>query len=236
MTSSFPTREFYGGAIGGIIPQGWIDASDLREVPDHQELYLSPTTLSNMIIEINQRVPAEEALSAYDIHHPTTPRGGAPATQETIDKAAALYHLNDLRDEGDTLEVVTAPEAVSLPRFRSAGRDVDAYKGVVSFTTPKGQRRGGGGGGGESRVPVSVDETAAGSSVAGSQTSKLSCHYLLARLEEQETDLVVFFNVPRDEFDAKGDPRGLSREEELATEAIAKMVENLEVKDWGLFV
>ena len=63
----------------------------------------------------------------------------------------------------------------------------------------------------------------------------MSCHYLLVRLEKQKTDLLVFMNVPHDEFDTKGDPAGLSREEELATGFVDKLLETLEVKNWGLF-
>lgn len=119
---------------------------------------------------------------------------------------------------------------------------VRAYKGVASFTTPKTQRSGSGGGG---RFPASVDgsaattmQTGSGSGIGGTDTpqiSRLTCHYLMVRLEKQETDLLVFVNVPHDEFDAQGNPRGLSREEEVASGLIDRMVEVLEVKSWGLF-
>lgn len=66
--------------------------------------------------------------------------------------------------------------------------------------------------------------------------SQLTCHYLLVRLEAQETDLLVFFNVPHEEFEKAGDAQGLSREEVLAEETVTAMVGGLEIKDWGLFV
>jgi hypothetical protein len=75
----------------------------------------------------------------------------------------------------------------------------------------------------------------AGSSTDGGLVSSVSVHYLLVRLEEQESDVLVFFNVPHKEFDEKGDPRGLLREEELASEVINALVDRLEVADWGLF-
>lgn len=249
-------HDFYGSAIRGIIPQGWIDArqdhcphlsvafqtnpkpSTLRDVPDHQELFLSRTTLSNMIIEINQRVTPDQALSTMtqpQSHQSMpTPAGAASASSspETIDKAAVLYHLHDLCDEGDTVETIVPAEKVSMAKLPA---EVPAYKGVVSYITPK---RGGGVGG---RIPVSVDGAAAGSeSTAGAaagvgMTSKFTCHYLLVRLEEQNTDIVIFFNVPHEEFDGAGDPRGLSREEELGAEVVNGLVRALEVRDWGLF-
>lgn len=167
-------------------------------------------------------------------HQPVpTPASSSASSPETVDKAAALYHLHDLCDEGDTLETVVPAEKVLMAKLPA---EVRAYKGVVSYATPK---RGGGAAGG--RIPVSVDGAAAGSeSAAGGaagvgMTSRLTCHYLLVRLEKQDTDVVVFFNVPHEEFDGAGDPRGLSREEELGAETVDAFVKALEVRDWGLF-
>lgn len=182
-----------------------------------------------MIIEINERVKKEDAFTAQNVEQ-SAPRGGPPATGETEDKAAALYHLRDLCDEGDTMQVITPPHPVPLGKFTVPGAAAQppAYTGVVSFTTPKRQQHPG-------RIPVAVDGAAAGSSAAGPQTSTHTCHYLLVRLAPQETDLLVFVNVPHEEFDLSGDPRGLSREEEIATALVAKLAETLEVRDWGLF-
>ncbi|CAG8153532.1 unnamed protein product [Penicillium nalgiovense] len=247
--SQFTEQEFFGGAIRGVVPQGWIDSSTLREVPDHQELWLSPTTLSNLIIEINQRVPQAEALSTFaalDHQQPTTAPGSgsaAPATTETVDQAAALYHLHDLCDEGDTMQVIKSPTRVEVQLASSSPSPatIKAYRGIVSFTTPA---RGGGG-----RVPVSGDGSAAGVSDSGAlgaqmngvssglpQVSRLTCHFLLVRLEAQETDLLVFFNVPHEEFDKSGDPKGLSLEEVVAEETIGALIGRLQICDWGLFV
>lgn len=60
-------------------------------------------------------------------------------------------------------------------------------------------------------------------------------HYLLVRLEDQETDILIFFNVPHKEFDEKGEPRGLAKEEELASETVNGLIRQLEILDWGLF-
>jgi len=48
--------ELYGGAAKCLMPVGWIDASTLREIPDHQEVYLHPEAHfeQSVIIEILQ--------------------------------------------------------------------------------------------------------------------------------------------------------------------------------------
>ncbi|KAL2853816.1 putative Ran-interacting protein Mog1 [Aspergillus pseudoustus] len=218
------SKDLYGGAIKAVIPEGWLDGSDLRQIPDHQELFLSPTSLSNLIIEINERVSEETALSSFNSNHNSDVLGSNPgASPETIDKAAALYHLNDIRDgHADTLRIVTPPQPVSLVKLPRA----KAYKGLVVMTSPERVRSG---------VPTSIGGAAAGSSVDGALGSSTSIHYLLVRLEEQETDVLIFFNVPHKEFDVKGDPRGLTNEEELASATVDGLVKQLEIVDWGLF-
>ncbi|PTU18168.1 hypothetical protein P175DRAFT_0511616 [Aspergillus ochraceoroseus IBT 24754] len=233
--TTFTTQDLYGGAIKGIIPEGWLDASDLRQIPDHQEIFLSPTTLSHVIIEVNERVAQETALAGVRtrLQDLTDFLGANPeATPETIDKAAALYHINDIRENGeaDHLRIVLAPHRVAMARFPAAMR-VRAYKGVVALSSSERAR----GGGVVQRVSASIGGAAAGSSADGALGSTVSCHYLLVRLEEQDTDVLVLVNVPHREFDENGDPRGLSREEELASELVEGLVEKLHVVDWGLF-
>lgn len=38
----FDLKPLYGGAVQLRLPSGMIDASDLREIPDHQEVFISP--------------------------------------------------------------------------------------------------------------------------------------------------------------------------------------------------
>lgn len=239
---SQPTeQDFFGGAIRGVVPQRWMDASNLREIPDHQELFLSPETLSNLIIEINQRVSQEDALSTFATlnHQNPTLAGGsgsaASASQDTIDQAAALYHLHDLCDEGDSLQVITPPQRASLPRLTAtapAGTSISSYKGVVQFHNAPKQR------GGQPPATNGTSAAIAGATTngTGGAMTQLTCHYLLVRLEAQETDLLVFFNVPHEEFDKAGDAQGLSREETIAEETIMELLNKLEIRDWGLFV
>lgn len=150
--------------------------------------------------------------------------------QLDADAKAALYHVHDLCDEDDKLEIVMPPTRVSLGKF-AAG--IVGYRGVVRVTSPKGRsaaRAGTGSGSG-----VGIGGAVAGSSSEGGLTSTVTLSYLVVRLVEQETDLVVFVNVPREEFEKAGDLRGLEAEERLAEGLISGMVDDLEVVDWDLF-
>lgn len=137
------------------------------------------------------------------------------------------------------MEMITPPHRVTLPRLGTSpqGAVINAYRGVMCFTTSTNAR------GERLREPVgttgSVSDAAVGGATMNGETgltSKTTCHYLLVRLETQETDLLVLFNVPHGEFDKNGDARGLSREETVAEEAVGALVQSLEIRDWGLFV
>ncbi|KOC09765.1 Ran-interacting protein, partial [Aspergillus flavus AF70] len=197
--------------------------SNVREIPSHQEVYLSRTTLTSQITEINQRVTDPETSSLDTLIN--TQLQSQPLSP---DAKAALYHVHDLCDEDDKLEIVTAPTRVILRKFPAG---VVGYRGVVRVVSPKASSRAG------ARVGsgVGIGGAVAGSSAEGELTSTVTLWYLVVRLVEQETDLVVFVNVPREEFERAGDLRGLEAEERLAEGLIDGLVQELEVVDWGLF-
>lgn len=66
--TTFVTKDLYGGAMTVQLPKDYIDASDLRQIPDHQEVFLSPTTLTSLIFEINQYLPGRDVTSATHFH------------------------------------------------------------------------------------------------------------------------------------------------------------------------
>lgn len=63
--ASFATHELYGGAITVELPSPLIDASDIRQIPDHQEVFLSTKTLTSIIFEINQYVNQPDPAALY---------------------------------------------------------------------------------------------------------------------------------------------------------------------------
>ena len=45
----------YGGALSVELPRSFTDASELREVPDHQEVWVDTCSDRSLIIEILER-------------------------------------------------------------------------------------------------------------------------------------------------------------------------------------
>lgn len=68
---SFEKKELFGGAITTDIPSGLLDASELRQVPDTQEVFLNPTENTtdysqlnkddSIIVDLMERVDGQDA-------------------------------------------------------------------------------------------------------------------------------------------------------------------------------
>ncbi|KAL8713941.1 MAG: hypothetical protein Q9220_002087, partial [cf. Caloplaca sp. 1 TL-2023] len=82
---------------------------NIREVPDHQEIYLDASGFSSIIIEINERVTEDL----------------------TTDQEALEYHFHDIVDEHDTSKIWHT-EAAHLPNFPP---DTPCYT-LLATTTP----------------------------------------------------------------------------------------------------
>ncbi|KAI4187580.1 MAG: hypothetical protein L6R41_002725 [Letrouitia leprolyta] len=79
MTTNFKVTKLFGGAIVANLPVGYADVSDIREVPDHQEIYLDASGFSSIIVEIAERV-----------------------TQPDADDEVLKFHFHDIVEEQDT--------------------------------------------------------------------------------------------------------------------------------------
>ncbi|KAI9105022.1 hypothetical protein DFS34DRAFT_605464 [Phlyctochytrium arcticum] len=79
-TSSASTRQLFGGGITADIPESFLDASIMREVPDNQEVFVDQLTDQSIILELLE-------LAA-----------------EASDDEAAKFHFQQLADDNDASE------------------------------------------------------------------------------------------------------------------------------------
>ena len=87
MSSNFKNIELFGGALSASVPASFADVSDIRQVPDHQEVWLDRNGFTSIVFEILERV-------------------------EKPDVEALKYHLQDIveEDEGE-MRIWTSSEA-----------------------------------------------------------------------------------------------------------------------------
>ena len=205
--------------------------SDFRQVPSHQEVYLSRTTLTNLVIEINQYVSAEEAgmPMVQPIRDPQTgepdPMAGHPSP-DLKDKSALLYHLHDLIDETDTLNVISTPQRVQLSDSSLSNHSTWLTKGKVHVRTPvRGNQHH------QPQTMESVLSSPEGQPQTRSENSTTTIHLLLVRIPEKETDLLVQVNVPYKELNQET----IQTEEQAAEMIMERIIGSLGIRDWGLF-
>jgi len=85
---AFTITSLYGGAITCDLPIGWRDVSDVRQVPDHQEVYQGPgnEVLVVEILEHHSSV-ADDASAEYffdDLAEANQSTGNIFTTQRTM--------------------------------------------------------------------------------------------------------------------------------------------------------
>lgn len=234
--ASFPPRDLYGGAVTAPLPSDYLDASTLRQIPDHQEVFLSPRTLTSLVFEINQYV-APSATTTTDPHPGiSSPAGGAadPPSQGTVegneyDRAAVLYHLRDLLDAHDTLTGLSAPRRVSLQSPSLSAAPAFVVQATLTTRENKARRS-------RSMLPEEDRQVVPGDDGAEMSTTT-TIRLLVVRLEAHATDLCVAVNVPWKELGrAVGEGNGaVEREEAFAQSLLESLLAGLHVRDFALF-
>ncbi|KAN0077346.1 hypothetical protein V8E55_011201 [Tylopilus felleus] len=116
-------RELFGGAIVAQFPINLIDASDLRQIPDNQEVFLYPDSNDSIIIEILQRVSQPNDVEAVKFHFEALAHDNA-ATSSAIQNISVVYN-----GRGDrTPSPIMLRGSQSVPKFNAIAPDyVDIF-------------------------------------------------------------------------------------------------------------
>lgn len=101
---AYSMRPLFGGALSTELPSDWIDASDVRPVPDHQEVWMSPAAgaLASLVVELLER------------------DGGADDDGEAADAALREYFTGLAAECGAALATVATVDAVPDVPARAA--------------------------------------------------------------------------------------------------------------------
>ena len=67
MPTTYKPTTLFGGAITASVPSTYTDVSNMRQVPDHQEVWLDSEGFTSIVVEILERVekPDLEALKFH---------------------------------------------------------------------------------------------------------------------------------------------------------------------------
>ena len=116
MPLEYRTVPLYGGAITASIPTSYLDVSTIREVPSTQELHLSRTGLTSVLIDLLTYIECPPATSPTDL-------------------AALEYHFSDIVSADTDTLAVHSTTPIKIPHLPN----VPAYSAVAT-STPKRRR------------------------------------------------------------------------------------------------
>jgi len=136
-------RDLYGGAIVAKMPPNLIDASDIRQVPDNQEVFLYPDSGVSIIVEILQMVQPPQLEDAIKFHFDSL-------AHDNSAKTSAIENISAQISNGDkhTPAPVLLKGVQLIPKFNHLTLDkVRIFMGlfrvksknadlVVSFNVP----------------------------------------------------------------------------------------------------
>ncbi|WWD19873.1 hypothetical protein CI109_104341 [Kwoniella shandongensis] len=97
MPTSLRARPLFGGAISLELPGSYLDASDLRQIPDNQEVFLSSTSDTAVVLEVLGMV--EDGLASTDLWE------------------AIKFHFSSIAHDNASLQstILTSPPSSSNP-------------------------------------------------------------------------------------------------------------------------
>ncbi|KAL0577248.1 hypothetical protein V5O48_004736 [Marasmius crinis-equi] len=102
--------NLFGGAITATAPSGLLDASDIRQVPDTQEVFLFPNSGVSIIVEILERVKPTHYEEAVKFHFGSLAHDNS-ATSEKVDAITVIP--NDRGDRTPSAIVLSGMQSVS---------------------------------------------------------------------------------------------------------------------------
>uniref|UniRef100_A0A1J3HTM5 Putative ran guanine nucleotide release factor n=2 Tax=Noccaea caerulescens TaxID=107243 RepID=A0A1J3HTM5_NOCCA len=109
-----PARPLFGGAISTAFPQRFEDVSNIRQVPDHQEVFVDPSRDESLIIEL------------------------LDFKSEVGDNGSASWFLNDLAREQDAegFKLIEQSEVIEAPglTFRNIPAAVTTAIGEMAIS------------------------------------------------------------------------------------------------------
>ncbi|KAI1194298.1 Mog1p/PsbP-like protein [Nemania serpens] len=112
MTTTYQTTPLFGGALSCDLPTKFADVSQLRQVPNHQEVYIDKDGFTSIIVEINERV------------------GGEGSSAE-IDGRALTAHLEGIiGEDADRLKVWNTTPT----QFSKLDEDIPAYTLIATLS------------------------------------------------------------------------------------------------------
>lgn len=212
--------NLYGGAITADFPIGFIDASQFREIPDTQEVYVSETVDDSLVIDLMEAVE-EIGDEAVNTHLKEIAEMNNAGIHEYARLYTAEHKVTTLSEMSHTPAAPSsAVITVAIEPARKWGRSSQLH----SDESEKDEK----------------DAFEKDNNNGLLESPLLALVLAVVRLHKVSTDLVVTYNVPitqRKDLEGlrSGQPEQMPERVQAGLESVRKILESLEVHDWQLF-
>ncbi|KAJ3844466.1 hypothetical protein F5878DRAFT_648884 [Lentinula raphanica] len=135
--------QLFGGAITATAPNNLLDASEIRQIPDTQEVFLFPDSSISIIVEILQRVEPDDNQDAVKFHFDSLAHDNDAVSREVSSMKVVPNDRGDATPSVTTLSGVqrvskfnrSSPDEVRvlMALYRVVEKGIDL---VVSFNIP----------------------------------------------------------------------------------------------------
>ncbi|KAF9264869.1 Mog1p/PsbP-like protein [Marasmius fiardii PR-910] len=135
--------SLFGGAIGVTAPSNLVDASNIRQVPDTQEVFLFPNSSVSVIVEVLERVQPQNYEEAIKFHFDSLAYDNSASSQK-VDSINIIP--NDRGDKTPSVIVLSGLQLVTkynrtqadevrifMALYRVEEKSIDL---VVTFNVP----------------------------------------------------------------------------------------------------
>ncbi|KAI8917377.1 Ran-interacting Mog1 protein-domain-containing protein, partial [Entophlyctis helioformis] len=132
-------RPLYGGAMTAAVPANFVDASQLREVPDHQEVFVDMTGESSMIVELLEAEDGDNVVMSAQRHYAQladdNDATGPDARVVSVQEISAAQLPQALQQAKVALLVGVQRIAKFRERGEAAKNTVGIYLGIMHLPT-----------------------------------------------------------------------------------------------------
>ncbi|KAG0057030.1 hypothetical protein BGZ83_002268 [Gryganskiella cystojenkinii] len=199
-------QELYGGAITVNLPRKFENISHIREVPDHQEVFVNVDEDQSVIVEI-----LELAADAND-------------------DACAAFHFRQLAEDNDAEDASVVQTVTLLNNAELPAWPVDAkiylllgQQRIAKFNERQRQQEA---------------ASMSGHQVSAQQDARNLVQIMMVvfRLPQQETDIVVSYNVPL-QISETSSSKQVAHEGSIQEAEVwfRNLIGSIQVRNWQLF-
>jgi len=221
-------RPLFGGAVDIDVPSAWRDVSEVRQVPDHQEVWQDCT--------IEGKAPSELVAAAQGAQgEPISIEGTGGvlvveilAREEDVsDSDAAKFFFDDLAESNGA--IAAEERRMDFAQVASVGGSA----GVSSLMPRLNKAATACTAIGVQRVALGRDRKVGGESEPRSDHWAVRIEMCILRLEKEETDLLISMTRPIQDGSDKtmGDIMAASTHSKLFLE----IIETFAIQNWDLF-